>query len=186
MNCWIGLSRNLTEELFLTYYSRTKDDKLKGDGHQGSSRKLYLAAYAKGFRKKAYHPLKPYSTRNEQGHSLPSPTAPLPTQPYPMLNLKCTLLASTIFAMTLVQLSLLELSRKLSRCLDRLNYPVRLHFKRCSWPEFQRAHAVRQEPVLRTLSILAGADFAFVVSESAPGSSALEEEAALTTSEEFT
>jgi len=36
------------------------------------------------------------------------------------------------------------------------------------------------------LGIFAGTDFAFVVSESAPRSSALEEEAALTTSEEFT
>jgi len=86
----------------------------------------------------------------------------------------------------LIQLSLLEFLRKLSRCLDRLNYAVRLHFKRCFWFEFHCTHTVRQEPVLCALGILAGTDFALVISESTPRSSALEEEAALTTSEEFT
>ena len=86
----------------------------------------------------------------------------------------------------LVEFSLLELLREFCRRFDWLNHAVRLNIKRCSWPEFQRAHAVWQQPIFHALSILAGADFAFVICEFAPCSLALEEEAALSASEEFT
>jgi len=86
----------------------------------------------------------------------------------------------------LVKLSLLELLREFCRRFDRLNHTVRLNFERCSRPELQRAHAVWQQPIFHALSILAGADFAFVICEFAPCSLALEEEAALPASEEFT
>jgi len=86
----------------------------------------------------------------------------------------------------LVEFSLLELLREFCRRFDRLDHAVRLNIKRCSRPELQRAHAVWQQPIFHALSILARADFAFVICESAPRSLALEEEAALSASEEFT
>jgi len=86
----------------------------------------------------------------------------------------------------LVEFSLLEFLREFCRRFDWLNHAVRLNIKRCSWPEPQCAHAVWQQPIFHALSILAGADFAFVICEFAPCSLALEEEAALFASEEFT
>lgn len=86
----------------------------------------------------------------------------------------------------LVEFSLLELLREFCRRFDWLDHAVGLHIKRCSRPNLQCAHAVWQQLIFHALSILAGADFAFVICEFAPCGFALEEEAVLSASEEFT